>query len=404
MEKARTLTKRVFTMLLALVLVLGTLVPLAGTYEAQAATTAKISGKTIKKNGIDCAYVITGKSGVINGMKGVCADPWQHTGDATATVYEVPNTHDMARLAYYYTLKGWDPANSNATLGNNNSSRSLRMSQAMSYARVKTGFHTSKSISQWRSELKSQSISNTNLNVNISLYNTALSAVPAGSVPDNFVVYLCVSSSKQDGLLYKLVPPGNVTLKKTSTDSSYATLPGYNNFSGIKYDLYKSDKSTKVGTFTVNANGTSNTITGLAPGTYYATMDEVCKALNRIEKRFGGDFYKVFKSITVDNGSEFKDYERMEKALRRVGKRTTIYYCHARAPNERGTNENNNILLRRCEGLRKGADFDKCLTTARCKDAEAWINTYPRRIFEGRCSLELFNKELIILGCRPIEY
>lgn len=136
----------------------------------------------------------------------------------------------------------------------------------------------------------------------------------------------------------------------------------------------------------------------------FHTMDEVCKALNRIEKRFGGDFYKVFKSITVDNGSEFKDYERMEKALRRVGKRTTIYYCHARAPNERGTNENNNILLRRCEGLRKGADFDKCLTTAKCKDAEAWINTYPRRIFGGRCSLELFNKELVILGCRPIEY
>ena len=34
---------------------------------------------------------------------------------------------------------------------------------------------------------------------------------------------------------------------------------------------------------------------------------EVIKALNRIEKRFKSSFYKIFKSITVDNGSEFKE-------------------------------------------------------------------------------------------------
>ena len=133
------------------------------------------------------------------------------------------------------------------------------------------------------------------------------------------------------------------------------------------------------------------------------TMKEVVKALDRIEKRMGGDFYKVFNSITVDNGSEFKDYKGMEKALRRVGNRTIIYYCHARSPQERGSNENNNILLRRCDGLEKGSDFDKCLTYSKCKDAEMWINTYPRKIFNGRCSLELFNIELELLGCRLIE-
>jgi len=133
-------------------------------------------------------------------------------------------------------------------------------------------------------------------------------------------------------------------------------------------------------------------------------MSEVVKALNRLEKRFGGDFYKIFKTITVDNGAEFKDYIGMEKALRRVGKRTKIYYCHTRSPNERGSNENNNILLRRCDGLGKGTDFDKYLTYGKCKEAEAWINTYPRRTFVRFCSLEMFNKELALLGCRPFEY
>lgn len=130
------------------------------------------------------------------------------------------------------------------------------------------------------------------------------------------------------------------------------------------------------------------------------TMREVVLALNRIEKRMGANFYTIFNSITVDNGAEFKDYKGMEKALRRKGNRTTIYYCHARSPSERGSNENNNILLRRCAGLEKGANFDKTLTYNCCKSAENWINTYPRKMFGGLCSLELFNEELRQLGIR----
>lgn len=124
------------------------------------------------------------------------------------------------------------------------------------------------------------------------------------------------------------------------------------------------------------------------------TMDEVVKALNRIEKRMGRAFYTVFKSITVDNGSEFKDYIRMEKALRRKNKRTKIFYCHPRSPNERGSNEVTNKLVRRCRGMEKGANFDETLTYASCKNAQFWVNTYPRGILNGKCSLELFKEEL----------
>lgn len=125
------------------------------------------------------------------------------------------------------------------------------------------------------------------------------------------------------------------------------------------------------------------------------TTDEVAKALNRIEKRLGANFYSVFQTITVDNGSEFKDFEALEKAVNRVGKRTKIYYCHTRSPQERGSNENANILVRRW--LPKGTDFDKSVTREKIKNIEEWINFYPRRLFKGKCSFVLFQEELALL-------
>ena len=77
------------------------------------------------------------------------------------------------------------------------------------------------------------------------------------------------------------------------------------------------------------------------------TASEVVKALNRIEKRYGSSFYRIFKTITVDNGSEFADYIGMEKSLYRIGNRTKVYYCHPEAPHERGSNEVGNRLIRR---------------------------------------------------------
>lgn len=111
------------------------------------------------------------------------------------------------------------------------------------------------------------------------------------------------------------------------------------------------------------------------------TKDEVRKAMNRIEKRIGSALYKVFKSITVDNGSEFKDVLGMEKALYRKGKRTDIYYCHPYAPHERGSNENQNILIRRF--FKKGSDFDKTIKKYKVKEVQDWNNNYPRNIFDG---------------------
>lgn len=117
------------------------------------------------------------------------------------------------------------------------------------------------------------------------------------------------------------------------------------------------------------------------------TAASVVRALNGLERRYGADFYKVFKSITVDNGCEFQDYDGMEKAKRRKGKRTTVYYCHAYAPHERGSNENMNRLIRRF--FPKGTSFDD-VTIADVQAAQEWINNYPRKILGWSTAQELF--------------
>jgi len=121
------------------------------------------------------------------------------------------------------------------------------------------------------------------------------------------------------------------------------------------------------------------------------TTEETRKALNRIEKQFKSDFFKIFKTITVDNGVEFSDCDSMKKALYRVGKRTDIYYCHPYCSSERGSNENQNRLIRR--HLPKGADFDKVVNKNLVKEVEDWINNYPRAMFDGKSSEMMFIEE-----------
>lgn len=121
------------------------------------------------------------------------------------------------------------------------------------------------------------------------------------------------------------------------------------------------------------------------------TSKSVVAALDRLEKKWGSMFSKVFKSITVDNGVEFSDYEGMEKSVLHDDRRTFIFYCHPYSSWERGTNENNNKLIRR--HIPKGMDFDD-KQDADIEFIENWINDYPRGIFDFKTSAELFEVEL----------
>lgn len=121
------------------------------------------------------------------------------------------------------------------------------------------------------------------------------------------------------------------------------------------------------------------------------TSASVVKAINSLERRFGKLFYTLFKSITVDNGCEFQDFEGIEIAHRRKGKRTVVFFCHPYSAYERGSNENMNRLIRRF--FPKGTNFDQ-VTRAQVEEAESWINKYPRRLLGWRSAADLFNEEL----------
>ena len=79
----------------------------------------------------------------------------------------------------------------------------------------------------------------------------------------------------------------------------------------------------------------------------------------------------VFKSITSDNGREFA----------KLGEAVTcpVYYCHAYASFERGTNENHNRMIRRF--LPKGTIKT---TSQEVAKIETWMNNYPRKMFKYR--------------------
>lgn len=120
--------------------------------------------------------------------------------------------------------------------------------------------------------------------------------------------------------------------------------------------------------------------------------ESVVDALDRLERKWGEMFTKIFRSITVDNGVEFSDYEGLERSAINEGeKRTFVFYCHPYSSWERGTNENNNRLIRR--HIPKGEDFDE-KQDRDIEYIENWINNYPRGIFGFKTSAQLFEEEV----------
>lgn len=117
----------------------------------------------------------------------------------------------------------------------------------------------------------------------------------------------------------------------------------------------------------------------------------VVAELDDLEQRLGDNFSKLFKTITVDNGVEFSDYDNMRRSLFHEGSRTEVYYCHAYSSYERGSNENANKLIRR--HVSKGYDTDK-VSKKKVQYIEDWINDLPRKLFNWRTSRQLFNEEI----------
>jgi IS30 family transposase len=121
--------------------------------------------------------------------------------------------------------------------------------------------------------------------------------------------------------------------------------------------------------------------------------ETIIKAINRIERREGVKrFREKFKTITTDNGIEFRNYKGIERSYTgSKKKRTKQYYATAYCSWQRGTNENINKMIRRF--IPKGQSIGK-LSQKEIKEIEKWINEYPRKMFGYKSAKEKYEEEI----------
>lgn len=92
------------------------------------------------------------------------------------------------------------------------------------------------------------------------------------------------------------------------------------------------------------------------------------------------------QTLTLDNGREFASHEKVSKRLD-----VDVYFAHPYAPQERGTNENTNRLLRRF--FPKGTDLRK-VSKQRLADAVSILNNRPRKGLGWLSPIEI-SKQLV---------
>lgn len=116
------------------------------------------------------------------------------------------------------------------------------------------------------------------------------------------------------------------------------------------------------------------------------TQNEVIRVLNDLERKHGFiGFFKRYRTITCDNGSEFLNMDDIENSvIENNKKRTMLYFCHPFCSSERGSNENQNKLIRRW--IPKGDDIS--LYIEQIPYIQDWINNYPRQMFGGMSSIQ----------------
>ncbi len=90
-------------------------------------------------------------------------------------------------------------------------------------------------------------------------------------------------------------------------------------------------------------------------------------------------------TLTVDNGNEFAQHQKMSKRLQ-----ADVYFAHPYCAWERGLNENTNGLLR--QYFPKGINF-KTVSLAKIRQAENRLNNRARKGLGFRTPNEIFQPE-----------
>lgn len=108
--------------------------------------------------------------------------------------------------------------------------------------------------------------------------------------------------------------------------------------------------------------------------------EEVCKVMIKATEKFEGEKH----TCTVDNGKEFAGHEDFTDATG-----VKVYFCHPRRPEERGSNENTNGLIR--QYIPKGTNITE-ISKARIKFIERSLNSRPRKNLNFLTPLEAESK------------
>ena len=110
------------------------------------------------------------------------------------------------------------------------------------------------------------------------------------------------------------------------------------------------------------------------------SAQEVLRATRPVLRRFGPNF----RTLTLDNGTEFHSYKLLER-----GRLLKCYFATPYHSWERGSNENLNGLIR--QYLPKGLSF-RALTQTDCASLAFRLNTRPRKRHGYRTPLELYRQ------------
>lgn len=113
--------------------------------------------------------------------------------------------------------------------------------------------------------------------------------------------------------------------------------------------------------------------------------EDVVNKFNQIKDFMKGNFNKVFKSLTTDNGSEFSDFLGIIKDTK-----TNIYFCHPYCSGEKGTNERNNEIIRYF--IPKGGLIEN-YSYGDINNIVDWMNNDPRKILDYKTPIEALLEE-----------
>lgn len=124
--------------------------------------------------------------------------------------------------------------------------------------------------------------------------------------------------------------------------------------------------------------------------------EDVDGILDSFEFGLKSNFSTIFKTITVDNGAEFRDYYSLRKSVFSTDSRLRIFYCHPYSSYERGSNEVQHRLLRRFSPKHQKIS----LSGKELVSIQRWMNNYPRKMFGWENSHRRFLYEINHLGIK----